>query len=87
MDIANVESVKRNRIVVAGDSIRVAGLSILLCLSKLSDNGDAEELLSGKLDGLRDRLFIPELDIADTGGSQWNILQCGERWLTLWNDR
>ena len=69
MDIANIESVKRNRIVVAGDSIRVAGLSVLLCLSKLSDNGDAEELLSGKLDGLRDRLFIPELDIADTGRS------------------
>ena len=59
---------------VAADCACIACLSILLCLSKLSDNWDAEELLSGKLDCEWNGFFLSELNVADTEGLVSNFL-------------
>ncbi len=66
MNVSNVETMKGDRVVIAAASFGVAGLSILFCFCELSNNGDPEEFLSGHLDGKGHRLFILELDVADT---------------------
>lgn len=45
--------------------VRGAGLTVLLCLCELNDDGDGEQLLPGEPDGFLDGFFMLELDVAD----------------------
>jgi hypothetical protein len=67
VNVSNVEAMKRDRVMIATLSLGIAGLTILLCLSELCDNGDPKELLSGHLYCEWDRIFALELHIAYTG--------------------
>ena len=51
MDIADVKAMKGDGVGVSIGRVWVAGLAILLSLCVLHDDGNAEELLSGKLEG------------------------------------
>lgn len=55
-----------HRAVVVGSSLRVSRLTVLLCFSKLGDDGNAEEFLSSQLNCERDRLFVPKFDVANS---------------------
>jgi hypothetical protein len=66
VNIAHVETMERNRVGVASRSLWVTSLAVLLCFSKLGNDGNAEKLLSSQLDGERDGLFVSKLDIANT---------------------
>lgn len=67
VDVSNIEAMEGNGVVIASRGLWVAGLSVLLCLSELSNNGDSKKLLSGHLNCEWDGVFVLELDVADTG--------------------
>ena len=66
MNVANVEAVEWDAVGLGRMAVSVTGLTILLCLSKLRDDGDTEELLASKLDSPVDSFFLFELNVADT---------------------
>jgi hypothetical protein len=66
MNVAHIEAVKRNtvglgRIALVG----VTRLTVLLGLGELSNDWNAQQLLTRELDGLGDRLLILEFDVTD----------------------
>ena len=66
MNVANVEAVEWDAVGLGRMAVGVTGLTILLCLSELRDDGDTEELLASKLDSPVDSFFLFELNVADT---------------------
>lgn len=66
MNVADIETVEGNGIVVATGGFRISCLSVLLCFSKLRDDGYSQKLLASQLNGKRDRFFLFEFNVADT---------------------
>jgi hypothetical protein len=70
MNVADVETMEGNGIVVPTNGFRVSCLSILFCFSKLRDDGYAQKLLASQLNRERDRFFLFEFNVADSGSRQ-----------------
>jgi len=51
VDVADVETVEWYSIGLGGGAFGVAGLAVLLCFSELGNDRNADELLSGELNG------------------------------------
>jgi hypothetical protein len=65
MNVTHIESMKWDAIMVATGSFWISCLTVLLCFSKLCDDWDSKEFLSGELYGERDGFFLSKLDVAD----------------------
>ena len=66
VNVANIEAVEWDAVGLGRMAVGVTGLTILLCLSELCDDGNTEELLASKLNSPVDSFFLLELNIADT---------------------
>jgi hypothetical protein len=70
MNVADIETVEGNGVMIATGGFRVSCLSILFCFSKLRDDGYAQKLLASQLNRERDRFFLFEFNVADSGSRQ-----------------
>jgi len=88
VDVAYVETVEGDRVLVAVGGRGGSGLTVLFCFSELGDDGDAEQSLSRQLDGEWHGTFVFELNISNA--EKWSALgmHVCERWLELtpWSD-
>lgn len=64
--VANVETVERGAVGTGGSTtLRGTSSTVLLCFSKLGNDGNALQFLASQLQCLGNRRFILELNVAD----------------------
>jgi hypothetical protein len=66
MNVSNVEAMERNRVGVSATRLGVPGLAVLLRLSDLNNDGNAEELLASDLQCLGHGFFVLKFDVTDS---------------------
>jgi hypothetical protein len=88
VNVANVEAVERRAIGTRSSAtFRWASSAVLLGLGELRNYGNTLQFLTSQFESFGNRLFIFELNVADTGAKLVQLLSEGSKSHTLWSDQ
>lgn len=88
MNVSNVETVERRAISTRSSAaFRGTSSAVLLGLGELRNDGDTLQFLASQFESFGNRLFVFELNVADTGAKLVQLLPDGGESHTPWSDQ